>query len=378
MKSLISPERLSQAKRLLYMTHMAMGDYVYQRMFLKKLKAVYPHLAIDLWFDNCSTKEGAWHLRRSQTLTEWFKEEPFLNHLYPVAASLKERKEMIVRAQQEHYDIIVFSVDLWCEDYARVAREISSTAYVVGTLIKPHKKFFAKFNAFRRCNKFFLASSSMNNKRLHITEFYQQRFERLLGLKITKEEIHPHLEVPEYWLKYMQAWLVKEKQAHHANEKTVFINYLSTNKKRDWTFEQTRDLIIALNELHPHSTYILNLSPPMLLSIKDQLSQDKALKNIHVLPFSAQTHFYELPALIQLSDWVFSVETAVIHLASALSMPQIALVRRKGKAWAPLSNEKTHIIFTKPAFHSRISQITVDDVLMCYKKIFKNSCCLKK
>jgi ADP-heptose:LPS heptosyltransferase len=368
MKSLISKEKLSQSKRLLYMTHMAMGDYVYQRMFLKRLQEVYPHLHIDLWFDNCSSKEGAWNLERSKTLTQWFKEEPFLHHLYPVAASLQEREEMIARAQQEQYDIIIFSVDLWCEDYARVARRISKEAYIVGTLLRLHLKILEKIKTFKGCNNFICASSSMNNTKLHITEFYQRRFERLLGLKTTQEEIRPVLDVPEYWQKHMRVWLEKEKQKNYATQKTVFINYLSTNKKRDWSFEQARELIIALNKLHPHSTYILNLPPYALQEIQKNVSEDKILKNIHVVPFSAQEHFYELPALIQLSNWVFSVETAVIHLASALSIPQIALVRRKGKAWAPLKNEKTWILFTKPAFHSRISHITVDEVVDCYKR----------
>ena len=177
MKNFSIHQKLSHAKRLLYMTHMAMGDYVYQRMFLKKLKDKYPKLQIDLWFDNCSMKEGEWNLRRSQTLTEWFKEESFLTHLYPVAASLKEREAMIVRAQQEQYDMIVFSVDLWSENYALVARKISATAYVIGTLLHPYRKFFQKVKGFQACDKWIFASSSMNNKKLHITEFYQRRFE---------------------------------------------------------------------------------------------------------------------------------------------------------------------------------------------------------
>lgn len=368
MKSLISPERLSKAKSLLYMTHMAMGDYVYQRMFLKKLQEVYPHLHIDLWFDTCSSKEGTWNIQRSKTLTQWFEEESFLHHLYPVAASLQEREEMISRAQQENYDVIVFSVDLWSEDYARVARRISKTAYIVGTLLKPHRKILEKIRTFKDCNRFLFASSSMNNTKQHITEFYQRRFERLLGLMTTKEEVRPVVEVPEYWQKHMHVWLEKEKYKNHATQKTVFINYLSTNKKRDWSFEQARELVIALEQLHPHSTYIFNLPPQMLPDIQKKVAEDGMLKHIHVVPFSAQEHFYELPALIQLCDWIFSVETAVIHLASALSMPQIALVRRKGKAWAPLKNEKTWTLFTKPAIHSRISSITVDEVLDCYKK----------
>ncbi len=370
MKSLIPSEKLAQAKRLLYMTHMAIGDYVYQRMFLKKLHENHPNLQIDLWFDNCDPDGVAWNLRRSQTLMEWFKEEPFLSDLYPVAASLKERESLIERAREKNYDLIVFSVDMWSEHYATTARKISKNAYIVGTLIKLRRNFFQKVRAFKECNQFYITQSALKNKRFHITKFYQNRFSRLLGLRTTLEEIRPHLDVPVHWQEHMRAWLKEQKQEHHANSVnsgTIFINYLSTNEKRDWSYAQARNLIIELNKLHSGWTYIFNLPPHMLPEIELLLADDRELSDIHVIPFSAQKHFYELPALIQLSNCVFSVETAIIHLASALGISQIALVRRKAHAWAPLDNEKTYVIFSH-GLHNRIRNITVEEVVECYKK----------
>ncbi len=355
------------------MTHMAIGDYVYQRMFLKKLQETYPHLQIDLWYDNCVHEESGWNLRRSQTLTEWFKEEPFLHNLYPVAASPEEREALITRAQKESYDIIVFSVDVWSEYYAAVARKISQKAYVVGTLIKWKRNFFQKFLAFSRCNKFFIPRySSKKNKNGHITEMYQKRFERLVGLKTTLDEIKPHLTVPNYWQERMQVWLAEEKVKHQALQDTILINYLSTNEQRNWSFEQARDLIIALNKRHPRWTYVLTLAPQVLPEVLPKLN-DTTLQGIHVIPFSAEENFYQLPALVQQCNCVISVETALMHLASALSVPQIALVRGQARIWAPLANEKTHILFTKER-HSPISQITVNEVMECYNLRIYNNC----
>ena len=39
-------------------------------------------------------------------------------------------------------------------------------------------------------------------------------------------------------------------------------------------------------------------------------------------------------------DLVISVETAIMHLASSLSLPQIALIRKSASSWRPLKASK--------------------------------------
>lgn len=363
MTPLLSTTQLSQAKRLLYMTHMAIGDYVYQRIFLKKLSECYPQLQIDLWFDDCATEiDNDWRVRRGQTLLQWFKEESFLSDVYPVVSSIEQREKLIARAAHANYDIIVFSVDMLCEKYAQIARKISATAYIVGSWVKPYQAVFKKIKALKQCDDFFMDRGALAKRSIHITTFYYQRFKKIFGLSMLPKERIPHIKVPEIWHHALTTWLHSIKQQHQATGGTVFINYLSSHHKRNWTWPQVIDLIEALNRRAKHWTYIINVSPHELLLLENTLAHTERLKNIHVVFFSAQKNFYELPALIQLSDGVISVETAIMHLASALSIPQVALVRYKASAWAPLPNEKTEIIFTRK-FPVRISRITVEQVL---------------
>lgn len=364
MTPLISHEQLSAAKRVLYMTHMAIGDYVYQRVFLQKLAENYPKLSIDLWFDNCINIDNNWNVRRAQTLTEWFQDEDFLHELYPVAASAKEREQLIARATAKNYDLIVFSVDMGCELYADIAVKIANKkAFVAGTLISPLKDFFRKIKAFRACNTFYIAPNTLSQRRReHITALYQYRFKKLFGLSTTHEETRPRMQIPKTWRDTMQTWLIQEKETHNAIGSTLFINYLASNIKRNWSLSQTIDLIIAWNKTHPHWTYIINSPPHELPIIEMALQSETALQDIHIIPFSAQHHFYELPALIQLSDHVFSVETAIMHLASALDIPQTVLIRRQAKTWAPWPDKKTQVIFTRRN-QRYIKDITVVEVL---------------
>ena len=256
-KSLLSHTQLSQAKRLLFMTHMAIGDYVYQRMFLKKLAESYPNLKIDLWFDHCTIKTESWNVRRAQTLSDWFNNEPFLHNLYPVVLSPIEREALISKAQQENYDIIVFSVDTGCELYAEIAQAISKTAYIVGTWTKLSKFILKKYKIFNQCHGFIMDRGSLARHPIHITQFYQKRFAKIFGLTLTPEEIKPRMTVPEVWKEKMRIWLDNQKQGYHhpaSSNATFFINYLSSQDKRNWTLDQVIQLIIELNQQHSHWT----------------------------------------------------------------------------------------------------------------------------
>jgi ADP-heptose:LPS heptosyltransferase len=62
MTSLISHRQLTDARRLLYMTHLAIGDYIYQGVWLKALKQKYPQLAIDIWCDARRVAADRWLL----------------------------------------------------------------------------------------------------------------------------------------------------------------------------------------------------------------------------------------------------------------------------------------------------------------------------
>ena len=44
-----------------------------------------------------------------------------------------------------------------------------------------------------------------------------------------------------------------------------------------------------------------------------------------VILFTAQQNFFQLPGIVSLCDLVISVETSIIHLASALKIPVVAI-----------------------------------------------------
>ena len=110
--------RLSSASKILYMSHMAIGDYLYQRTYLQMLSEQYPNAEIDLWIDDFRTKGKDWQKGRSDFLSNWMKDETFITRLYPQATSIAHRKDMLEEAKNRGYDAVLFIANLRSERFA--------------------------------------------------------------------------------------------------------------------------------------------------------------------------------------------------------------------------------------------------------------------
>jgi hypothetical protein len=51
------PSQSSGRLKLLYMSHLALGDYIYQGPFLKALTQCYTNIQLDVWLDDCRHKK---------------------------------------------------------------------------------------------------------------------------------------------------------------------------------------------------------------------------------------------------------------------------------------------------------------------------------
>jgi ADP-heptose:LPS heptosyltransferase len=65
---------------------------------------------------------------------------------------------------------------------------------------------------------------------------------------------------------------------------------------------------------------------------------------VNTAAFSATDHFFQLPAMLARCDLIVSVETAVMHLANAVHVPVIALMRQKNPEWAPIDRAHSVVI----------------------------------
>ena len=336
LSGLIPADSMSKATRVLYMTHLAIGDFVYQGPHLQALQQKYPHIQLDIWIDDLRDRSKSWHMGRNTTLCQWLEDQPFIHDIYPIAESAPQRQELIRRAQQRNYDVIFFIATQRSEVYAKVARAISSTAKIVGTQSKALQNPIQKWWRFNRIDGYLKEKSIPAQHRQHIRDLQGFRFQTLVGVKSDKGTLQ--ISPPELWRQKTQELL--NRHTWDPATQWLLLNPMSTSVKRDLSWPKTLGLIEALYHSNPRRSFVLNLPPDQFATIEERLGSEPLGPAITILPFTAAEHFYQLPAMLSCVNYVVTVETAIMHLAASVGTRQTALVRDSAKHWRPLGDSQ--------------------------------------
>jgi ADP-heptose:LPS heptosyltransferase len=330
----ISDERLRAARRLLYMSHLAIGDFIYQGVWLKALKKKYPHLEIDIWFDDCRKKPHSWAAGRNVTLSEWLNTEGDFGELYPIVSDLAERQQEIERARERNYDLIVFIGKNRSEQFAKVARQISGSAFIVAAKSKPLSNPLAKWWHFHRLDAYF-DFDQVSRDTGRVTGLYEQSFGRVFGLTTADTGGRELLatQVESSYLSDAREWVASF--APGEGRRLVFVNHLSTSTKKDYPWTQLREVLLALGRRYDDLAFIVNSPPDKFDETEALINGDSELGELSIHASTASRSFFELPALMSLSDYVISVDTATTHLAASLDKPLVAIMANDLKLWQP-------------------------------------------
>jgi ADP-heptose:LPS heptosyltransferase len=105
--------------------------------------------------------------------------------------------------------------------------------------------------------------------------------------------------------------------------------------------------------------FIINVVPEEMDRVENEF-KGQSLQGIQL--FTAQENFFQLPAILGMCRLVISVETAVMHLANAVHVPVIALMRQKTPEWAPLDTANSTVI-TVAKRDDHLDRLGVADVM---------------
>jgi len=316
------------------MTHLAIGDFIYQGVWLNALKSKYPHLTIDIWFDDCRRRPHSWAAGRNKTLGEWLQADGSFDTIFPIVANLAEREAQIRAASGNDYDLIVFVGKNRSEQFAKVARQVSPSAFVVATKSKPHNNFLAKWWHFKRLDGQ-LSFDDYANRYKRITEIYANVFRKVFGL--TAEDAGGRESLA---IKYDSGYTARAKQfiasfGVDSQRPFVFLNHLSTAARKDYPWDQLKDVILALNERFEGLAFIVNSPPDKFDATSALIEQDEQLSALAIKAFTATDSFFELPAVMAECNITITVDTATSHLAASLGIPQVAIMADDVKLWQP-------------------------------------------
>jgi ADP-heptose:LPS heptosyltransferase len=361
-QTLIPAELLEKPGKILFIAHLALGDFTYLQNCFRAFAQAYPHLKVHLWVDEVRrTADPAQlaHLKK-YALYDWVGNCPFFEKVYSRTYSPELYRESIGQAQQEHYPIVVSLATLRPHLYAALARTISPDGFVAG--MKKPVKFFQPHHlpAYRKLDAAIPPYSVDRANPQHISDVYAHWFRQLSGLEIPPAERLPFVDIPDEWRQYAQRQLAQWGYAARSG-KLVFINPFAKTRKRCWPLDRVAELIAAMKRLPAwrDACFIVNAVPQELAAARQVLA-GYALERTEL--FSAEENFFQLPAVLEQCDLIVSVETAVMHLANAVHVPVIALMRQKNPEWAPIDKANSAVI-TALQRRDWVKAISVDQVM---------------
>ncbi|WP_394202775.1 glycosyltransferase family 9 protein [Shewanella waksmanii] len=365
---IISTSRLAQCRRMLFMSPVALGDFLYLKTFLIALKQQHPHIELDIWLDDNRCNEDAWRLSRSKILQQWMAAEGAFNLTFGCTHSTEAMNAHVKQAKQQNYDIIFCHTVSKSHQYSQLAREISPSAFIVSSI--PKKASFGILNGwfFRHSDATFVLKDDMLPATHHITDRYQHIFESITGMNLSKPDMLPNLVVPTNISPITKAWLDEQFPDPSKQGKLLFMNHLSTNVKKDWPIEYLFELIEKIAAKDPGQRFIINTTPESYPSVTEATALFCQKTGLQVAVFTVNEHFFELPSLIASADFIITVDTAILHFAFAAKRPLLAMMRQKKPYWAPPETATSHVMYATEG-KGHIADISVERVFSKYSQM---------
>ncbi|MDO8298121.1 glycosyltransferase family 9 protein [Lacisediminimonas sp.] len=357
---LVPRELIENASQILFITHLALGDFAYLQNFFRAFTRAYPHIAVDLWVDEVrrTADPSQWEKLRNYALYSWVSACPCFRKVYTQTYSPALYCASIGEAQQQRYPLVVSIATLRPHRYAALARAISPRGFVAGMTAKPGLGSLVHLTAWRKLDAAIPPYTVDRNQAQHISAIYADWFFRLFGLVVPPGERYPFVDIPGIWQedasRQLASWGCQ-------GRRRVFINPIAKTDKRSWPLERVMQLIAAIRGKREweDACFIVNAMPDQVQDVRKMIV-DHGLGRTYA--FSAQGNFFQLPAMLRTCDLIISVETSIMHLANAIHVPVIALMRQKNPEWVPIDKENSKVI---TAAHRRdwVKAITVEQVM---------------
>jgi heptosyltransferase III len=362
---LIPEELLQRSRKILIITHLAIGDFAYLQNYFLAFSQKYPHLKMDLWIDDVRRTWRFWswaHLKK-YVLYDWVEQCPCFNKIYRRTYSPPALWASLGEARSEHYPIVITLATLRPHRYARLAWFISPSGFIVGMVKRTRPWMVIKNHAFGLLDGHLSEERSSLPPISHVTDMYSHWFERLCNLTLPPDQRMPFITVPAEWVDRAEKRfpLNDPRRGGSGPCRRIFVNPYAKDKKRCWPLPVVYRFLSDLKKKGAwnDTQFIIN-TPPETEQKTAAFFRNHPVAGSVI--FTADKNFFQLPAVLSLCDIVVSVETSVMHLASSLNVPSIALMRRKNPEWAPWNRERC-VIITCRARKDWIEDISAEEVV---------------
>lgn len=244
---LVPSDLLAKSKKILFITHLALGDYTYLQNFFQAFARRFPHIEVHIWVDELrrSSRPADWVHLKKYALYDWLAACPFVAKTYDKTYSPALYRKSIEEAREQRYPLVVSLATLRPHLYASLAREISPDGFVAGMKNKPGFFAIQRHLAYRKLDAA-LNPDGLKQPGQHISAIYAGWFESFFGMQLDEAGRFPFLAIPASWQaaagQQLQQWGFTDAQP-------VFVNPFAKNNKRCWPLSRVVELIQAMRKM---------------------------------------------------------------------------------------------------------------------------------
>ncbi|MDR0353202.1 MAG: hypothetical protein LBI02_07585 [Opitutaceae bacterium] len=357
---------LEKPVKILFIMHPGIGDFCYLQNFFRELAARFPSLEMHLWVGEhrITADPAKWDGLKKFILYDWLAVCPFFKKIYRNNYSPAGLAAAVEEARAENYPVITTLVLARWHRYAKLARDICRDGMVISAMRPFDLKGWLRSFPYKKPD---IAFPSAPAKAGHISDIFNHWFRRLFGVGLPMGKRMPFMNIPGEWTCWADGFI---KKTGADGQKLVFVNVTAKDWKRCWSLKNGIETIRAMQQVPQwkDAIFLLNAMPGDVAKFHDAIDKS-GLERTHL--FSAEENFFQLPAVLGSCSLIISVETSVIHLANAVRIPVIALMRRKyAWLWYPIDTKNTILITTKKR-NDRMDEIPPKRVARAFGEVLK-------
>lgn len=328
-KDFVDLERVS---RILIFRYDRIGDMILTTPILRALKHYNPQVRLDV----LASKGNA----------EIVLNNPYVNNLIVLEDRWWRRLKQVCHLRRQRYDVVLNFVFNRTTEPGILANIIAPHGHKVGSAAE-HQAFY--FNRIAKIKRF----------EQHMLESHVSMVEQAFGIAVNREDLQLEIAIDDGSRITVDEWLESVSIHRRAEKKSpgdpyVVLNPSGKDQDRSLAVHQVIHLVKELSGTTEFRLVVLDSpdNPAMVKALRDNVEPGRALfyRTRTARPLG------ELASLIEGSLVAISPDTSIVHFASALHTPVLAIYSplNASQEWMPI-NVPYDVVMAKEG--QRISEI---------------------
>ena len=308
-----APIDLHGVKRILVLRYDRIGDMIVTTPVLRTLKQLYPGIQIDVL--------------ASKVNAEVVQGNPFVDNLLIFGTNWVQLLRQIVHLRKQRYDVVLNFIFNRTTGPGILANLIAPNGCKVGQGPDRYAFYFNRFVNVRRFEQ-------------HMLESYVSFIEQVFGISISRDELMFQVAISTEAKRIVDDWLQKQSLRRRSEPKSSDLPYLILNpsgKDADRSLDARQVAALAKSLSGKPDVRVVVLDAPGNKPMREAIRIDAGFQKSLIYRTLSAKPLGELASLIEGAFLVISPDTSIIHFASAMQTPVLAIYApvNASQEWLP-------------------------------------------